>query len=52
MAVGLSVTSEWPVMVLAKRELAAYFLSPIAYVVLLGNAVVVGLCYLVLRGPG
>ncbi|MSQ93885.1 MAG: hypothetical protein EXR98_04930 [Gemmataceae bacterium] len=34
--VCLGVCSDWPIIVLARRELAAYFYSPIAYLVLIG----------------
>jgi ABC-type transport system involved in multi-copper enzyme maturation permease subunit len=45
LAVGVAVTVDAPVVVLVRRELAAFFYSPIAYVVLFGNALVGGLCY-------
>lgn len=47
LAVGVGVTVDAPVVVLFRRELAAFFYSPIAYVVLFGNAAVAGLSYLV-----
>jgi len=36
MAVSLCICVDWPVLVLARRELASYFYSPIAYLVLIG----------------
>lgn len=35
-AVSLGVCSDWPVVVLTRRDLAAYFYSPIAYLVFIG----------------
>ncbi len=40
-AISLGICSDWPLVVLIRRELAAYFYSPIAYLVILG-AVAVG----------
>ena len=34
--VSLAIWADWPVLVIARRELAAYFYSPIAYLVLIG----------------
>lgn len=45
LAVSLAVTVDAPIVVLLRRELAAYFYSPIAYVVLFANALVGGLTY-------
>ena len=45
LAVAVGVTADAPVVVLTRRELAAYFYSPIAYVVLFGNAAVLGLTF-------
>jgi ABC-type transport system involved in multi-copper enzyme maturation permease subunit len=36
LATSLSICVDWPFIVLARRELAAYFYSPIAYLVLIG----------------
>ncbi len=36
MAVALGICSDWPVIVIARRDLAAYFYSPIAYLVFIG----------------
>jgi ABC-2 type transport system permease protein len=36
LAVALCVCTDWPVVVIARRELAAYFYSPIAYLVFVG----------------
>lgn len=46
LAVSLALVSDAQVVVLTRRELASYFYSPIAYVVLFGNAVVSGVSYL------
>ena len=35
-AVALGVCADWPIIVLARRDLAAYFYSPIAYLVFVG----------------
>lgn len=45
LAVAVGVTADAPVVVLTRRELAAFFYSPIAYVVLFGNALVIGLTF-------
>lgn len=45
LAVSVVVTVDAPVVVLFRRELAAFFYSPIAYVVLFGNAAVIGLTF-------
>jgi hypothetical protein len=42
-AVGVGVTSDAPLVVLTRRELAAFFYSPIVYIVLFGSAVAAGL---------
>jgi hypothetical protein len=38
-AVALGCCVDWPVIVLARRELAAYFLSPVAYLVFIGQLI-------------
>lgn len=43
LAIGL--TADWPVVVVARRELTAYFYSPVAYVVLFGFTCVGWLSY-------
>jgi ABC-2 type transport system permease protein len=48
LAVAVGVTVDAPLVVLFRRELAAYFYSPIAYVVLFANAGVAAISYLVL----
>jgi ABC-2 type transport system permease protein len=50
LAVGVAVTVDAPVVVLLRRELAAFFYSPIAYVVLFGNALIAGVSYLFFIG--
>jgi hypothetical protein len=45
LAVSLGVTVDHPLVVLTRRELAAYFYSPIVYIVLFGAAVVAGIGY-------
>lgn len=45
LAVSLAVCTDYPVVVLTRRELAAYFFSPIAYIVLFVMAVATGLGY-------
>src|ERR1019366_6951283 len=35
-AVALGICADWPVIVIARRDLAAYFYSPIAYLVFIG----------------
>lgn len=40
MAVSLGICSDWPVIVMTRRELAAFFYSPIAYLVILGLVLV------------
>lgn len=37
--IALGVCVDWPVVVLARRELAAYFYSPLAYLVLIGQLI-------------
>ncbi|MCU0702709.1 MAG: ABC transporter permease subunit [Fimbriiglobus sp.] len=49
-ALAVAVTIDAPVVVLVRRELAAYFYSPIAYVVLFVNALVTGLTYRLFLG--
>ncbi|WP_020470217.1 ABC transporter permease [Zavarzinella formosa] len=44
-AVSLFMVSDWQLIVLTRRELAAYFYSPIAYLVLIINVVVAGINY-------
>jgi ABC-2 type transport system permease protein len=44
-AVAVAVTVDAPVVVLTRRELASFFYSPIAYVVLFANALVGALTY-------
>ena len=39
-AVALGVCSDWPLVVLVRRELAAFFYSPMAYLVLIGMMLV------------
>jgi hypothetical protein len=56
LGLSLGTVSDAPFVVLMRRELAAYFTSPIAYLVLFGAAVVAGLGYLnflseLSRGP-
>jgi ABC-2 type transport system permease protein len=43
--VSLGLVSDSQVVVLTRRELSSYFYSPIAYVVLVGNAIIAGVCY-------
>lgn len=50
LAVAVAVTVDAPVVVLLRRELAAIFYSPVAYVVLFGNALIAGLAYLFFIG--
>ncbi len=38
--IGLAILVDWPIIVLARRELAAYFYSPVAYLVILGLVVI------------
>lgn len=38
-AVALGICVDWPVIVLTRRELAAYFYSPLAYLVLIGQLI-------------
>lgn len=45
LAVSVALVSDNPFVVLTRRELAAYFFSPIAYIVLLGMALAAGLGY-------
>lgn len=45
LTVSLAVTSDSPLVVLTRRELAAFFYSPIVYIVLFGSAVAAGLGY-------
>ncbi len=45
LAVGVAVVSDHPFVVLTRRELAAYFYSPIAYIVLFVMALASGLGY-------
>lgn len=40
LAVAAAVCTDWPVVVIARRELAAYFYSPIAYLVFIGMLLV------------
>jgi hypothetical protein len=42
---SLAVTSDSPLVVLTRREFAAFFFSPIVYIVLFGSAVAAGLGY-------
>jgi ABC-2 type transport system permease protein len=37
--IALAICVDWPVIVLARRELAAYFYSPLAYLVLIGQLI-------------
>lgn len=37
--IALAVCVDWPIIVLARRELASYFFSPVAYLVLIGQLV-------------
>ncbi|MGL6097778.1 MAG: ABC transporter permease [Fimbriiglobus sp.] len=46
-AVALAITSDLPLVVLTRRELAAYFFSPIAYIMFLGMAFVSGVGYMI-----
>jgi ABC-type transport system involved in multi-copper enzyme maturation permease subunit len=39
-SIYLGIVSDWPIVLLARRDLAAYFYSPIAYLVLLGMTAV------------
>jgi ABC-type transport system involved in multi-copper enzyme maturation permease subunit len=50
LAVGVGVVVDAPVVVLLRRELAAFFYSPIAYLVLFGNALIAGMSYLFFIG--
>jgi len=45
LSLAVAVTVDAPLVVLVRRELASYFYSPIAYVLLFGVAVVSGLMY-------
>lgn len=47
---GIGVSSDRPVVAMARRELAAYFYSPIAYIVLFGSVVVGWVAYLFFVG--
>ncbi len=44
--IAFGICSDLPVVVLARRELASFFYSPIAYLVLLGNVAVAGVSFL------
>ena len=44
-ALGAGLSLDWPLFVLARRELGSFFLSPIAYLTLFGFALVAGLQY-------
>lgn len=44
-AIALSICSDYPFVVLARRELASFFFSPIAYFVLFVSTVVAGILY-------
>jgi ABC-2 type transport system permease protein len=48
--VAFALISDALVLVMARRELAAYFYSPIAYVVLLVSVVIAGLAYVIFLG--
>ncbi len=37
--IALSVCVDWPIIILTRRELAAYFFSPVAYLVLIGQLI-------------
>lgn len=50
LAVALGTVSDAPLVVLTRRELAAYFYSPIAYVLLFGMAFTSGVGYLTFVG--
>jgi hypothetical protein len=50
LAVAVAVVSENTFVVLTRRELAAYFYSPIAYIVLLGMALATAIGYLLFLG--
>jgi hypothetical protein len=50
LAVSVALISDSPFVVLTRRELAAYFFSPIAYIVLLGMALASGIGYLLFIG--
>ena len=50
LAVSVAVVSDSPFVVLTRRELAAYFFSPIAYIVLLGMALASGIGYMLFIG--
>lgn len=50
LAVSVAVTADTPLVVLTRRELTAYFYSPIAYVVLFGQAAIAGVSYLFFVG--
>ncbi len=45
LAVSLSTCCDWPIVVLTKRELGAYFHSPIAYIVLFAMVLVSGILF-------
>jgi ABC-2 type transport system permease protein len=45
MGIALSICSDAPLVVLTRRELAAFFFSPIAYLVLLGSIIVAGIVF-------
>lgn len=46
LVVSLGIVSDSPLVVMTRRELASYFYSPIAYIVLLGMAVLIWVGYL------
>jgi len=50
LAVSLVVTVDAPIVVLFRRELASFFYSPIAYLVLIANAGIAGVSYLFFIG--
>jgi ABC-2 type transport system permease protein len=55
LSVSLGICSDWPIIIIARRDLAAYFYSPIAYLVLIGLTVLGGFMFLffvenILRG--
>lgn len=46
MAISLGISCDWPVIVLTRRDLAAYFYSPIAYLIFFGMIVVGGFMFM------
>ncbi len=49
-ALALGICSDHPFVVLSRRELAAYFYSPIAYFVLFGSTIAAGILFVLIMG--